>query len=52
MKIKFHEEFFDAHNIVSFKSENAIQMYMKELKQIWNEKLGDLPQRLVASMPR
>ena len=52
MKIGFHEEFFDARNIVPSRSEDAMQAYIEGLKQVWNEKLGDLPQRLVASMPR
>ena len=52
MKIEFHEEFFSSRNIVPSRSEDALQACMNDLKRIWKEKLGDLPQRSVASMPR
>lgn len=52
MKMEFHEEFINARNIIPSRSEEALQAYMKGLKRVWKEKLRDLPQRLVASMPR
>ena len=52
MKVEFHEEFIKARNIISSRSEEALQAYMEGLKKVWKENLGDLPQCLVASMPR
>jgi transposase len=47
MKVKFHTEFFSARQIVPSHSQEALAV----LELVWNTQLGDLPQRLVASMP-
>jgi transposase len=51
LKVKFHEEYFTARHDTISRSENALQQYMEGLLWTWRTKLGDLPRRLVESMP-
>ena len=50
MKVKFHEEFFNACQTLLSRSQEALMTYMVGLQWVWNTQLGDLPQRLVASI--
>jgi hypothetical protein len=51
LKVKFYREFFEARNLSASRAEAAFTTYMAGLVWVWNTQLGDLPQRLVASMP-
>ena len=51
MKMKFHAEFFNARHTIPSRSHDALEIYMNGLMWVWKTQLGDLPQRLVASMP-
>jgi hypothetical protein len=52
LKVKFHHEFFTARHATLSRAEQAITEYMEGLIWIWSTQLGDLPQKLVDSMPR
>lgn len=52
MKIGYHEEFFNTQNGYPSKSEEAMHAYIDGGQRLWSEHLGDLPRRLVSSMPK
>ena len=51
LKVKFHREIFEARHLSASRADSALTTYMTGLVWVWNTQLGDLPQRLVASMP-
>jgi transposase len=51
LKVKFHERFFQARTLPPSRAAEALTRYIAGLVWAWNTQLGDLPQKLVASMP-
>ena|SRR5579859_534133 len=50
LKVKFHCEFFEACHLSASRAEAALATYIAGPVWVWNTQLGNLPQRLVASM--
>jgi hypothetical protein len=52
LKSGFHKEWEALGAKRPSRSEGAIATYIELLKQVWKEKLSDIPRRVVDSMPR